>query len=197
MLANDAMNRCRALVLVAFASACADPQPRFGDPGVGDSLVLPGVAGGGAGSTTLFGERAFDPQSPPPPVDTGANIHQTRAAIPINAGTACMGCHARDNPGASTKWAFAGIAFSAPGVPLSEGEVIVADGTARIGPVKTAVDGFFWIPADAGTIGAAAKTAVRDRDGGYSEMTQALDGNGNCNNAGSCHTGTAGPIDFR
>lgn len=184
----------RAALLLLFAGACTDAETRFGDPGVGASLVLPGV-GASQPSASLFG-AAFDPQNPPPPLDTGANIHRTRAGIEINAGTACMGCHGAGNAGATAKWAFAGIAFSSPGVPLAEGEVIVAEGTTRIGPVKTAVDGFFWIEADAGVVGSGAKTAVRDRDGGYSEMMQRLDGNGNCNGAGGCHSGTAGAIDF-
>lgn len=145
----------------------------------------------------LFGGRPFDPANPPPPADTGANIHQQRAGIPIAKDTICMGCHGVGNAGATTKWAFAGIAFASPDVPLSEGEVVVVDGTTTLGPVKTSVDGFFWIAADAGVVGDGARTAIRDRDGGYSEMQQTLAGNGNCNGAGTCHTGTAGAIDFR
>jgi hypothetical protein len=187
----------RSIAILALVTACADPEPRFGDPGVGNSLVLPGARREAEGTQPLFGGRPFDPQNPAPPLDTGANIHQQRAAIPISAETICMGCHGVGMPGATTKWAYAGIAFAAPNVPLAEGEVIVADGTNTVGPVKTAVDGYFWIAVDAGVIGPTAKTAVRDRDGGYSEMSQSLDGNGNCNGAGSCHAGTAGKIDYR
>lgn len=204
----------RVWAWVSFATCAAglvlacvtQTDPPYGPPGAigkwdfrdenGSSGSSPD--GGSSGASTGPFPAPYNETSPPAPAEPTGTLHPTVAnGIPITPTTACLACHGAGASGSTKKWAFAGWAASARGstTGLDKGEVIVVDGTTVLGPVKTAPDGYFWFELEGGTIGPNAKTAIRDKTKG-SAMQQALGGNGDCSATGTCHGGSAGPVDF-
>jgi hypothetical protein len=198
--------------LLVFVAACVTQEdPPYGAPGAIANQKFPGESTTSSGSTSSGGDggssgapagpfpAAYNETNPAPPDQATGPMHPTVAnGVAITTTTACLSCHGAGQSGSQKKWAYAGWAASAPGATtgLDKGEVIVIDGAKVLGPVKTAPDGYFWIDGTAGTIGPNAKTAIRDKTGKTSAMTQALAGNGDCGNT-TCHGGGAGSIDFR
>lgn len=204
------MSMLRFAPCLALLVACVTQEdPPYGAPGAIANQKFPGESPSSSGTTSSGGDggssgttggpfpAAYNETTPAAPTEATGPMHPTVAnGVPITPTTACLSCHGQGASGSQKKWAFAGWAASAPAstTGLDKGEVIVIDGAKTIGPVKTAPDGYFWIDATAGTIGANAKTAIRDKTGKTSAMTQAA--TGDCGST-SCHGGGAGPIDFR
>lgn len=208
MLRALSPQRMRTIALVAAAAcavSCAEPDPSFGDPGAIAKQNFPGETsgtssgsgdGGGAVDFAPF-PKAYDEADPPKETRSGKQIHEGKASV--DATTDCSTCHGATPVAGAPKFAFAGLAFSAPGgaTPLAFGEVIVySPGGKVFATVKTTSDGFFSFPAESGAVPADAKTAVRDKANKVQKMTASLSGNGVCNSSG-CHGGGAGRIDFK
>lgn len=208
MLRALSPQRMRTIALVAAAAcllSCADTDPAFGDPGAISKQNFPGETtgsssgGGDGGGAVDFAPfpKAYDEADPPKETRTGKQIHEGKASI--DATTDCTTCHGATPVAGAPKFAFAGLAFSAPGstTPLEFGEVIVYTPDNKVfATVKTTSDGYFSFLADNGAVPANAKTAVRDKANKVQKMTASLGGSGACNSTG-CHGGGAGRIDFK
>lgn len=205
MLRAQSPQRMRTIALVVVAgcaASCAAPDPNFGAPGAIAKQSFPGETSGGAtggdGGAADFAPfpKAYDEADPPKETRTGAQIHEGKATV--DATTDCSTCHGETPIAGAPKFAFAGLAYSAPGstTPLAFGEVIVYSADKVFATVKTTSDGFFSFPAESGAVPSDAKTAVRDKNNKVQKMTTPLGGNGVCNASG-CHGGGAGRIDFK
>lgn len=201
---------CFLLVTPLAPLACITQEdPPYGAPGAIANQKFPGEStssgstssggdGGSSGTTGPF-PAVYNEANPPAPAQATGPLHPTVAnGVAITSTTPCLSCHGTGQAGSTKKWAFAGWAATGPGgaTGLDKGEVVVIDGAKVLGPIKTAPDGYFWAELEAGTIGPNAKTAIRDKTGKVSAMTQTLGGNGDCGSA-TCHGGGAGFIDFR
>lgn len=190
-------------VVVACAASCTVEDPNFGDPGAIDKQNFPGetssgTSGGDGGGAVDFAPfpKAYDEANPAKETRSGKQIHEGKAVV--DATTDCSTCHGATPVAGAPKFAFAGLAYSAPGstTPLAFGEVIVYSADKVFATVKTTSDGFFSFPAESGAVPSDAKTAVRDKTNKVQKMTTPLNGNGVCNSSG-CHGGAAGRIDFK
>lgn len=199
---RSVMRLFASLAALACAASCAVDDPTFGDPGAINKQAFPGEApvgaGGDGGGAVDFAPfpKAYDEADPPKETRKGVDIHQGKATI--DATTDCSTCHGPTPIAGAPSFAFAGLAFEAPGstTPLAFGEIIVYAGDTVFGTVKTTSDGYFSLPATTGAIPQNARTAVRDKNNKVQKMTTPLSGNGACNSTG-CHGGAAGRIDFK
>jgi len=185
-------------------------DPKYGEPGAIGKQNFPGEQGtsssgapadGGApaGGNAPF-PAPYSATSPAPATpDPTSPAHKTSAAnILLTHDLACMTCHGNASQVAQEKWMIGGWAAASPGVddPLAGGEVIVVDGANVLAQVKTSSDGYFWAPGS-DALPMTAKVAIRNKNGQISKMSGSLGGSGNCMQAGACHGGTGGKIDFK
>jgi hypothetical protein len=178
-----------ALALVALGVACAEPDPTFGDPGGILNRSLPNETTGGGGA-----DGPFAGTNATAPTKTLKTAHGTVGPAPADY-IDCMTCHKEGvNSQGAPSFSYGGR-INDGATPVAGAEVIVLQGTTKIGPVKSDADGFFWSPGTALKDGAV--TYVRKVGGTPKKMGGTLTAatGGGCN-AAKCHAenGTSGKI---
>jgi hypothetical protein len=183
---------------VVVLASCAEPDPNYGPPGGIITQKLPNATGGGGGGGTS-GAAAPDPFGAA--YDANANKPTTTLRAGHTAAAAqgapsadstipdCLSCHAAGLTAASKPWSFGGQVAN----KLANVDVVVTDGTNKIGPVKSDADGFFW--ATGNPVAAQMHVFVRNANGNAG-MTTALLGpaDGGCMQGNTCHGGSKGPL---
>jgi hypothetical protein len=156
---------CRRVVfasigLVSALAACAEPDPRFGDPNGIVNRSLPkepaGAGGGGGGFTDAYSAAANKPTT------TLRAEHAKGPGRPApESVTDCLGCHVAGGQATNKPFDFGGrVGGNKPDVDVL---VVGADG-AKLGPVKSDADGFFWSPGGA-SIKAGSHVFMRSAKG--------------------------------
>lgn len=170
-------------IVVALGVACAEPEPRFGEPGGILDRKLPQEATGGDGADGPFtGTTAAAPAKTMRAAHAGGKGPEPADNID------CMTCHKNGaNTLGAPSFSFGGR-INENDAPVAGAEVMVVQGTEKLGPVKSDADGFFSSPG-AAAVKDGAVSWVRKGTGGTDKRMggtlQAAPGVG-CN-AATCH----------
>lgn len=179
------MKRLGSIIALAASAlaACQEPDPSFGDPNGIWGKKLPGEKP----TTAPTGSTA----EVPAPTTSLAAAHGSdkgkAGSAPLTDVPDCLGCHSGT---AAPKFSFGGRVES--GTAGVANVVVTVD---DIAPVKSDGDGYFW-----STTGEVAKGATVKVQKGSDPATvmgpllAAGAAGGGCMAAGSCHKGSAGPI---
>lgn len=184
----------RGLLIVALVAgaACAEPDPNYGDPGGVIGRPLPNEVGGGGGTTSVFGAPYSATANKP--TTTMKAAHAAKGGPAPGDALNCLDCHKTGGAAAGKLFSFGGRVTS-KGAPAPDVDVLVIQGTEKLGPVKSDADGFFWSPG--APVKAGANTYVRNKDA-EAKMGGALAAGtgGSCDGA-NCHVpGKQGKINI-
>ncbi len=191
-----------ALLVTLGASAalsCAEPDPNFGDPGGILGRKLPGE-GASTGTTSSGGGVFGAPYSATAnPATTTLEAAHAAKGMPNPEAAAtldCLSCHKSGGAASTKAFTFGGRVYDPDGkAPVAAADciVVLGDGTAKLGPVKSDKDGYFWLLG--GVMPAGAHVTLRSKDNKEAPMNGPLQAtDGACQAGGTCHGGTQGKI---
>lgn len=180
-------------IVVSFAgvTSCQEPDPNYGVPGGIKGQALPNEANAGSANGGVFG-APYDANANKPKTTLTA-AHTGKPGAPAAGDDLnCSQCHKAG--GTAPEFAYGGRIY-ADNKPVGDADVLVVVGDAKVGPVKSDADGFFW--SSGAALKEGGKAYVR-KDTTERPMNQPLGGGeagGGCN-ATACHatTSTTGRI---
>lgn len=182
-----------ATAVLISPCGCAEPDPSFGDPNGIIGKKLPNEPATSTEGGGVFG-APYSATTPPPPTTTLRAAHAAKSQPAPDVVTECLACHGATAAGTTPTWAFGGRIVDSAGAPATNADVVVVQGTTKIGPVKSDADGFFWAPASSGTVATGARVYVRKESSEQQMGGQLQAGTGGaCDSTAGCHGGTSGP----
>jgi hypothetical protein len=175
------------LPALSVAVACAEPDPRYGDPSGIIGKTLPNEAeSSGTTGADAFGAAYSATAFAPTTTVKAAHAGDASRPQPSDNGSAdCTTCHKTGGVADKKAFAFGGrVASKKAGV-----DVVVVTGSTQVGPVKSDADGYFWKLGTA--LSAASNVFVRsaDKDG---QMGSTIT-TGGCDSVG-CHGAAQAPV---